>query len=197
MPYNNFTTLIKQSPVQAIIEEINLHPELWETDSDGHRHILLQYHNQVLASLDPHFDLKETITYPAMLILTESKQSVFSLLGTLNGERLGRVMITELLSGQHITYEQHTENYYRTFALALLDNDQTSFKCGKEYFRPEVGDIYTFENQLQCECWNNGETPRWVLTIDIKKKALYAPETYVEPKEIEFGEPDEVEGETV
>lgn len=179
---NNFRTLVYGSNVQPIIEDIKNHPEAWNqhtfrtTFNKGYPFkecddIILQYNDLS----QPEIDWLETVPFPMMYLMPAARRAAHALMGAVSGDRLGRVIIARLPPGGHIDAHPdspHMCSYYNRYHICLEDNDKTEFRCGDEYFRPNVGDIFWFNNALEHEVWNNGTTDRLTLIIDIRKPTV-------------------------
>lgn len=184
---NNFKTLfnIGEADVNQIIAEIHEHQTLWNqypirtTIKKGVFNdcsdILLQYQD-IGQAKDGLFDHLETISYPGMHILPRSKMFVFALMSMLKAERLGRAMITALPSQGRITAHKDSKifcDYYNRYHLCLKNNKDAIFRCGNEYFVPNVGDVFWFDNSLEHEVWNGGTTDRWTMIVDLKIPRMF------------------------
>ncbi len=193
---------VGQSVVDNIVAEIERQPELWgaypvRTSIVGgpfkdQKDIVLMFQDLTLAKKGV-FDHYETISYPAMEVLPSLRTFIFGLMSVVRGERLGRVLVSTLPPGGYIDAHKDSKlfsDYYNRFHLCLKDNSQTLFRSGEEYFAPKVGDVFWFDNSLEHEIWNDGQTDRWTVVIDIKKPVKYtAPyePTVVEGYEDEMG----------
>jgi hypothetical protein len=195
---SNFNVLfnIGQDSVDTMMKELNEHSYLWDSvplrtkasykgyvPFKDNSDILLQFND--LNKLGKDEDILETMPYPAMYILHSFRKAVFAMMAEVEGERLGRAIITRLPSGGRILPHVDTEcfaKYYDRYHICLQDNEDTYFRCGDEYFNPKHGDIFYFNNNIEHEIWNDGNCDRITFIIDIKKKSLFLP---AQPKEIE------------
>lgn len=144
------------------------HPGTPHTEIDD---IWLRF--QDLEVMDPLevIDSHESINYPAWLVLHRVRQIVFALMAQVEGERLGRVLITRLAPGKKI--EPHVDGgdhaaYYKRYHLVLQTNDGVVFGCGGEICPTKRGEIWWFDNSLEHFVENNGGDDRIVLIADIK-----------------------------
>jgi Aspartyl/Asparaginyl beta-hydroxylase len=182
----NFRVIFRGIYVQKIIDEIEKN-DMWNCESlrtgpmMQQKEILLYYTNLDEMLYNPNTDRKETVAYPPVQKLLAAKAFIFELMKAFQGERLGRAFITCLAPGKKILPHTDTDagfpaGYFNRYHLCLKDNEETVFKCGDEEFRPEVGDLFTFDNLKMHSVENNGKTDRWTFVIDIKKPFVYIPE---------------------
>ena len=189
--------------VASLVQEIEEHSHLW-TDvglRTGIDHDLnpFQYQSEIILRFNdpsqinaPDYDWRESKNFPPMLILNKCRQYVHTLAFHFQAERIGRAMITNLPAGAVILphsdagWGSPITDYYNRYHLSLKDNYGTVFRCGKEYFRPEPGTVFQFDNSLEHEVINNGESDRWTLITDLKKPTFLA--EFVKVEEQEEGE---------
>jgi len=118
--------------------------------------------------LDPH----ETYWYPAAQALPEARPLIFEAMRLVQGERLGRVIITRLPPGGHILPHNDADAnsaYYHFMHLLLAGSAQTRFRCGDEVVLMLPGELWLFDNLLEHELHNDGPEDRLSLIIAIKK----------------------------
>lgn len=116
-------------------------------------------------------DAHESINYPAWYALPRVRSIALALMAQVEGERLGRVLITRLAPGKKIT--PHVDGgyhaaYYKRYHLVLQTNDGVVFDCGGEAPQQKRGEIWQFDNSQEHFVENNGGDDRIVLIIDIK-----------------------------
>lgn len=120
------------------------------------------------------FDQHESIDYPAYLVLTEARPLVMALMGYVQGERLGRVMINKIVPGgkiyPHADTPEHTD-YYTRFHIVLQSGAGCYIRAGDEQFEMRGGEVFWFDNKLEHEVINNSNTERLSMVIDIKVKS--------------------------
>ena len=119
---------------------------------------------------------RETLWYPAYEALPQVRTHVFSLMARVEGERLGRVMITRLAPGKQIyahsdigTDGLHydTEPYWSRFHVLLQCPTEALFQAGKEIVWMPEGSCWWFDNTTLHRVWNDGQEDRLTLIIDI------------------------------
>lgn len=194
---SNFVQVLKGVDVSHVLAELDKQPELWDQHkirtsfNGGHpfglcNDIILAYNDVTQTPID----WLETVNYPAMYLLPATRRAVHALMFAVQGSRLGRVMITRLPPGDYIGAHADSPQlceYYTRYHLSLQDNANTVFICGGETYRPEVGEVFKFNNALEHEVRNDGDTDRLTLIVDIKKPVLQAfygaNEEYTKPKD--------------
>lgn len=126
------------------------------------------------AALKEHsaqFDQHENIDQPIFKDLPEARPLIFNLMGAVEGERLGRVMINKLIPGgviyPHADTPVHAE-YWDRFHVCLQSAPGSSFRCGTETIGMQPGDIWWFNNRLEHEAINNSAEDRIHMVIDIR-----------------------------
>jgi len=104
--------------------------------------------------------------------LPECKKICFDVMALVNGERLGGVLITRLQSGGKIT--PHTDGgwhakYYNKFYVPIKNEAGSvfGFNCGD--IKPEIGDVWEFNNSHTHWVNNDSESERIAMIICIKK----------------------------
>lgn len=202
---HNFKTLfqIPQELIDAVTQEVDSQPELWDyfpmrtsmlkqvggsfLDSSD---IVLQYNDFNDMIEQRPYDVQETVTYPAMLKLPATRKLLFGVFAALEGQRLGRAMLTRLKPGQHVSSHKDSPvltSYYNRFHVSLKDNSGTLFRCDDEYFAPNVGDVFWFDNSKEHEVWNDGDTDRWTLILDVKIPQVFNGEYREIPITLKYG----------
>jgi hypothetical protein len=135
------------------------------------------------ADSDPVFvDHREAINYPAMSKLPYVRQLVMSLMASVQGERLGRVMISRLSPGAQIkphsdigpdlTKWYDNEPYFSRFHVVLQGLPGSIFYCGEEEVNMRTGEIWLFRNDLEHSVVNNSSDDRIHVIADIRLPKL-------------------------
>jgi hypothetical protein len=90
----------------------------------------------------------ENVDYPPFAYLPEARTIIFALMSTVQGERLGRVMINRLRPGGCIAAHADTPvhaDYYSRHHVVLQSAPGANFRCGDEPFiwkkAPCIGSI--------------------------------------------------------
>lgn len=117
--------------------------------------------------LDEH----ESVNYPAFGLLPQARSIVFDLMRLVEGERLGRVIITRMRPGARIT--PHVDGgshaaYYDRYHVALQVRPGVQFRAGDEFAPMVTGDVWWFDNTVEHEIVNNSDDDRITLIVDIR-----------------------------
>lgn len=131
-------------------------------------------------------DHRETFWTPSWACLPQARPLVHGLMSRVDGERLGRVLITWAVPGAQIyphrdigpkeSGHYDTEPYFSRYHVVLESNPDCGFACGEEGDEEvvfmEPGSCYWFNSSLMHSCWNKGATDRIHLIVDIKNSHL-------------------------
>lgn len=178
---NNFLRIDEGIDVMPALTQIKMHPELWDqnrlrTTYPGGPHseasdIWLRFN--VVDEADPHkvVDDIEAVNYPAWYALPVARSLVMSLMARVQGERLGRVVITKLRPGKRIA--PHPDmgapaTYYRRFHIVLQASPGCIFRAGDEQVSMKTGECWWFDNRQEHEVINNGADDRIVIIADLR-----------------------------
>lgn len=174
----NFFKIGEINP-KPLLLSILKQPNLWDsntirTSHKGSAHkdasdILIRF-NDLEKSINILNDL-DNIYYPAFALLPQIRPLIFDLMRFVEGERLGRVVITRLPVGGRILPhkdEGKSAEYYKRYHIFLQNYEGAEFRCGNEIICPNAGDIYWFNNLIEHEIVNNSIDDRITLIIDIK-----------------------------
>jgi hypothetical protein len=117
--------------------------------------------------LDEH----ESANYPAMFALPQARALIFGLMSRVEGERLGRCLITKLPPGGKIT--PHVDGgahaaYYDRYHIVLNGLPGSIFRCGDEQVCMRTGEVWWFDNAVEHEVINNSADDRVHLIVDIR-----------------------------
>ena len=113
-------------------------------------------------------DVNECQDQPAMELLP-AKALIDQLVGEVSGSRVGRVLINRLLPCCKVLPHSDGENlYYSRYHVVLQTNDLIEFRCGQEYASMRDGEVWWFDNSVEHEVINHGDTPRIHLIVDIR-----------------------------
>lgn len=190
----NFKSILKNVDIQPMLAELSSNSNLWMAKGQGPRvsieggpfrlqeEILLRFNN-ILQLDDPNFDWRECISWPAWNILHSIRKFCIALMNTVEGTRMGRVMLTKLPPGAVIG--KHNDGtfypgYFHRFHLTL----QTSgsfFHCGQEVHYETVGNCFAFDSSLDHKVENTGSIDRITLIIDIAKPIMF-----LQPSDLEL-----------
>ncbi len=131
------------------------------------------------ADTDPvYVDHRESINYPAWNLLPAVRKLVVNLMAFVEGERMGRVMISRMEPGTKIgehadigpdlTKWYDNEPYYSRFHIVLQGLPGSVFQCDGEEVNMRTGEIWWFRNDLPHSVHNNSADDRLHVVIDIK-----------------------------
>jgi quercetin dioxygenase-like cupin family protein len=126
------------------------------SDTTENRHTVLDQH--------------ESVNYPALAELPEARAMIFNLMATVQGERLGRAMITKLEPGKriypHVDSGDHAA-YYERFHIVIASAPGCLFHADDETVHMKPGECWWFQNQSRHEVVNNSPSERIHLIVDI------------------------------
>jgi hypothetical protein len=165
--------------VMPLLMALKRHPELWNqnllrTTHPGTPHtqvddIWIRF-NELKDGANV-MDEHESIWYPAAQDLPQVRPIIFSLMSRVEGERLGRVLITLLAPGRKI--ESHVDggahaSYYERYHICIDSRPGSVFRCGDEQVQMQPGEVWWFNNAVEHEVVNNSSDDRIHLICDIK-----------------------------
>lgn len=114
---------------------------------------------------------KDCINFPAFYRLPQLRPLVFGLMSMVEGEQLGRVLITKLRPGAVIA--PHVDmgapaTFYQRYHIVLHSAPGCLFRAGDEtvYMRP--GELWWFDNTVEHEVINNSAEERIHLILDVR-----------------------------
>lgn len=190
----NFMKLA-QVDVMPLMLAIRRRPELWKEDSFLRHYpqgpfgetesIMLRFPKiadfskdksgrkieKYKANLLPGYDQHESEDKPSFKLLTEARPIIFALMGTVQGERLGRVMINKIVPGGRIFPHADTPmhaDYYSRFHVVLQSQPGVVFRCADEQIYMAPGEVWWFNNKLEHEVVNNSADDRIHMIVDIR-----------------------------
>lgn len=180
---NNFYLVARGIDVVPLMLQLHEHSYLWDQNNlrtthpeSPHTQVndiwlrfndLTPYQENPLAAADEH----ESIWYPAANILTAARPIIFALMNTMQGERLGRCLITKLAPGKKI--DRHDDGgshaaYYERMHVVLQGLPGSLFECEGERVNMQTGEVWWFNNAGQHEVINNSADDRIHMIVDIK-----------------------------
>ena len=176
---NNFQCIAQGVDVVPLYNAIMRNPQMWNVHTLRTEHPNTA-HGQVSDIWlrfndcgDPSsvIDDKEAINYPAWWSLPQARALVFSLMARVEGERLGRVLVTKLVPGAKVT--PHTDGgapaeYYDRYHIVLNSNPECVFRAGDEVVNMPTGSVWWFDNTKEHEVINNGADDRVHIIVDIR-----------------------------
>lgn len=177
----NFSLISHNVDVIPLRSAILMKPHLWNQNTLRTKHPGTA-HSEVddiwlrFNKINPDDPLKvvddmEAINYPAMWELPQARPLIFGLMARVEGERLGRCMITRTPPGKgiapHVDMGAPAE-YYDRFHIVLLAGPGCLFRSGDETVNMQTGDIWWFDNNKEHEVINNSAVDRIHLIVDIR-----------------------------
>lgn len=116
-------------------------------------------------------DQHESINYPAFYALPQARALIFALMARVEGERLGRCIITKLKPGAvidpHVDSGDHAA-YFERYHIVLQSLPGSVFHAGGETVQMRVGEVWWFDNSSMHSVINNSADDRIHLIVDIK-----------------------------
>ena len=177
----NFLKLAEGVDVTPLNAAIARQPELWNANTLRTKHPHTA-HGQVddiwvrFNEVDPQnpltvVDDTECINYPAMFKLPQIRPLLFGLMKIVEGERMGRVLITKMKPGTRIN--PHVDmgapaDYYDRYHIVLASTPGCVFRAGEEKVWMRPGEVWWFDNKQEHEVVNNGTDDRTHIVVDIR-----------------------------
>lgn len=178
----NFLKLAQGCNVTPLMAEIARQPALWKADTylrdypqgpfEDVETIFLRFPPASVTELERDSrDQHECVWMDGAVHLAAWRPLVFSLMATVQGERLGRVMINKIRPGgviyPHADTPAHCA-YYSRYHYVLHSQPGVLFRCGTEQLGMTTGECWYFNNALEHEVINNSADDRLHLVIDIR-----------------------------
>lgn len=116
-------------------------------------------------------DQHECVWMDGALHLPAARALIFALMGQVQGERLGRVMVNKIRPGGRIFPHADTPahaQYYSRFHYVVMSAPGVLFRCGEEQIGMQTGQLWWFNNALEHEVVNNSPQERIHLIIDVR-----------------------------
>jgi hypothetical protein len=179
----NFQLLAQGINTVPLLHEIQVQPALWNSNplrtlypQSPHREaddIWLRF-NEIPLEVEKLLAVaedKECINYEGMAALPCARPIIFDLMRLVEGEQLGRCMITRLAPGKRI-YPHEDQGapaeYYDRYHVMLQNGPGSLFRCGNETVNMKAGECWWFENRREHEVVNNSCDDRITMIIDIR-----------------------------
>lgn len=188
----NFYKLVGNIDIVPLMVAINANPQLWnqntlrtQTLGTPHREIddiwlRMNDLNKCAQAVESgaYFDHRESINYPAMAQLPQARTIIMALMNTVQGERIGRCMISRMAPGKRIyphkdigddlTVYYDNEPYYSRFHVVLQGLPGSIFIAGDEQVTMRTGEVWWFDGTQEHEVINNSVDDRIHLVCDIR-----------------------------
>jgi Aspartyl/Asparaginyl beta-hydroxylase len=182
----HFQLLTSGVDVAPVLEQIALHPELWDAhrirkDAPGTPHsrmsdIWVRYNDvrpfEATGDYSHFNDMHMPVWYPAWRLVPALQPIVRNLAFAVQADMIGGVLITRIPPGEGI--EPHRDagwhvGYFDKFYLSLESGPRAVFGCdhdGKvEIINPNPGDLYRFDNRKTHWVKNDSLHDRMTLII--------------------------------
>lgn len=120
-------------------------------------------------------DQHECVWMDGALHLPAARPLIFALMGQVQGERLGRVMLNRIRPGGRIYPHADTPvhaQYWDRFHYVVASSPGVQFRCGDELVGMNTGELWWFQNALEHEVVNNSAQDRIHLIIDVRTQHL-------------------------
>jgi hypothetical protein len=179
----HFQLIGVNAPVAALHHAVVRQPHLWNqervrTSFDRSPHaqvddILIRFQDIALHRARPEqiIDEHESIWCPAALMLPQCRPLIFDLMQRVEGERLGRVIITRLASGgviaPHVDGGEHAA-YYDRYHVTLHNLPGSKFRAGDEEVFMQTGSVWWFDNAVEHSVVNESLDDRITMIVDIR-----------------------------
>lgn len=113
----------------------------------------------------------QCINYPAFAELPQARPLIFGLMARVEGEQLGRCLITRLRPGARIAPHEDLgapATFYERFHILLQCPPGAIFRTGDEVLQMHQGECWWFDNSVEHEIVNNGADDRITMIVDIR-----------------------------
>ena len=175
----NLLRLMAGIPVDAALEQIDAHPELWGENAErlaegsphaGCQDIWLRFRAREELKTPEDFDVPHfAVFYPAWGLLPALRPLVFGLMGLVEATYLGGVMLTRIPPGgqvkPHIDRGWHPATMNLKAYVILRANEHCINRCGDETVTMRPGEAWAFENSVTHSVVNNGDAERIAMIV--------------------------------
>lgn len=174
--------------VKVLLEELEANPQLWRTytyrsDAPNTPHakvadIWLRYNdlnNYAPSEMNEMMQEHDSLWYEAIDSLPAFKAFAYMLMGVLQGERLGGILISKLPPNASIAAHVDTEwhsTYYKKFHL-VLQGDNSAIYSGHDFIVNKPGDLFYLDSSKPHGVLNMGTDDRIVLIVCIRQDSGY------------------------
>lgn len=179
----NFLRICEGAAVMPLVSALALRPELWNQHTLRTTHPLTP-HKQVddiwlrfnplpadEADVARVIDDVQCVNYPALAALPQARPLLFDLMRAVEGEQLGRCIITRMRPGARI--DPHVDmgapaTFYKRFHITLQSLPGATFRAGDETVHMAMGEVWWFDNCQEHEVVNASADDRLTLIVDIR-----------------------------
>lgn len=179
----NFLKLAQGVNTLPLLHAIQRQPELWNSNTlrtlypnsphNAADDIWLRFNDRKMWESEPERVMNdcECVNYEGWNKLSQAHGVVFDLLRTVEGTRLGRVMVTRLAPGACIV--PHADGgeyaaYYDRYHVILQNLPGANFRAGTDVICPTAGDVFWFNRLIEHEVINHSNDDRITLIVDIR-----------------------------
>lgn len=182
----NFQKVHDNIDIVSLYNSVMRQPELWNTTQARKEFVENSPHKEVediilrgqkepehytrSNVLKAQWDL-QCFNYPAFYKLPQARPFIFGLMSRLEGEQLGRVLITKLEPGKQIYKHKDQGGYaehYNRYHLVLSSGPGSIFYVEDEQINMKTGDAWWVDKSAEHWVINNSDTDRVHLIIDIR-----------------------------
>lgn len=163
-----------------LLHALQRQPELWDQNTLRTTHpmsphtqahdIWLRF-NHLKDDIATAIEDKECFNYPAWQALPQARPIIFDLMRRVEGEQLGRCLITRLAPSKKIDPHEDMGTpayWYDRYHIMLQNSPGSMFRCGDESVFMRPGEVWWFENRENHEVINNGVDDRITMIVDIR-----------------------------
>lgn len=181
----NFQKLHENLDITSLYNAIIRQPELWDTnntrktfmENSPHREVEdIILRGQKLQDTDKKSILKaqwdlQCFNFPAFYAMPQIRPFIFGLMTRLEGEQLGRIIITKLAPGKQIYTHKDEGGYsehYNRYHLVISAGLGSLFKAEDEEVTMKTGELWWVNKLVEHSVINNSSQDRIHLIIDIR-----------------------------
>lgn len=178
---NNFLKIADGVDVLPLRLALKTRPHLWNqntlrTEHPGTAHaqaddIWLRF-NEINDDASAVVNDVLCVNYPALAELPQARALIYQLMARVEGEQLGRCIITRLVPGARILPHEDQgapATWYERFHILLQNEPGAIFRAGNEKVQMHTGEVWWFDNTVEHEVINNSADDRITLIVDIRK----------------------------
>lgn len=178
----NFLKLADGIDVLPILMQIQRQPQLWKADTylrdypqgpfGDTETIFIRFPPVSVTELErSQKDQHECVWMDGYTHLPAARGMIFGLMGRVEGERVGRVMINKLRPGgrvyPHADSPAHAD-YWERFHFVIQSGAGCNFRAGDETIHMRTGELWWFQNKEEHEVVNNSADDRIHMIVDVR-----------------------------
>lgn len=179
----NFQLLATNVDIMPLYHAVIRQPELWNRENLRTTHpetphkqvsdIWIRFNDmdKVRANVAEILDEHESIWQPSSYLLPQARPIIFDLMRRVEGERLGRVIITRLPPGgsiePHVDGGEHAA-YYDRYHVLLNNLPGSMFYAGDEEVFMPTASVWWFDNSKMHSVVNHSADDRLTMIVDIR-----------------------------